>query len=172
MNFCPIHFNCLSSLSLSLSLSSLSLPLPPSLPPRLPQGAKMPLLPYPMYPPGPYSYPMMQYPPMFPPPPRGFNVPPTGPRYHPPGHRSSTPPQPARFSTPSFVPLQVSVVSFTDGHACGRERSCTCIASYPGRGEGLVYTWACTGISIACTNGCISAGLCMRVRIYIYIYIR
>ena len=78
------------------------------------QGAKMPLLPYPMCPAGPYAYLMMPYPAMFPsPPPGGYPSSPAGPpgQYSHYGLRPSPPHQPARFTSPQFVPLQVRAVT-------------------------------------------------------------
>ena len=78
------------------------------------QGAKMPLLPYPMYPAGHYAYPMMPYPAMFPsPPPGGYPRSPAGPprQYSPYGLRPSPLHHPARFTSPQFVPLQVRAVT-------------------------------------------------------------
>ena len=78
------------------------------------QGAKMSLLPYPIYPAGPYVYPMMPYPAMFPlPTPGGYPSSPAGPpgHYSPYGPRPSPLHHPARFTSPQFVPLQVRAVA-------------------------------------------------------------
>ena len=109
---CDFGFARTFIISLSVSVS-LSLSYTHTHTHTLIQGAKMPLLPYPMYPTGPYSYPMM-YPPMFQPPPGSFNTPPPGGhgQYYPPGQKPLAPTQSSRFNRPSssFVPLQVKPV--------------------------------------------------------------